>query len=97
MALPRSRRSQAWLQSNEGDLRRATKTKGQVHRTDPTIHVQLHPVAQLEKPMHILGPQVGEQQRWEEGKKDLASVCMSGEHQVYVSPESKICEVRFVR
>ncbi len=63
------------------------KTKRQVDCTDAAIDVKLHPVAQLEMSMHILGPQAGSRAVAETGK-NLAPMGMSGEDQVDLSPDA---------
>jgi hypothetical protein len=85
--------SSARLQSNDGNFGRAAETEWEIDRADASIDVELHPVAQSEKPLHISGSHFREKKRGQEGETNLASMGMSGEHQGNLAPDHIIGKI----
>lgn len=84
------------LQSNDGNFRRAAETERQVDRTDASIDVELHSVAQPEKSLHVSGSHFREQERGQERDTNLASVSVTGENQGNLASDNMVSVIGFV-
>ena len=64
-----------------GKFRRAVKPEGKTNRPDAPVDIELH-TADAEVTLHVLLPLWRKNQWAIEGKSDLSSVGVTGEHEV---------------
>ncbi len=86
----------AWLQGEDRNFGRAAEAEWQIDRADASIDVELHSVAQPEKPLNVFGSHLREKERGQERETNLASVGMTGENEVDPPSDSTVGEIGLV-
>ena len=84
------------MQGEDGNFGGAAEAERQVDRTNASVDVELHSVAQLKMPLHISCPHFREKERGQKRETNLASVGMSGKHQGDLPSDSMVGEIGLV-